>query len=598
MEKNFYKSLILSAILLCLGLSITAKSQIPELLSGWPFKTNSGFVAFLCTPATTADSTNCGDMAVYFADNLSKIYKFQSDGTNFLNWPFVNEDTTYFNISNPIVVDIDHDGFNEVLKIGTIYSDGLSPIDYQYRALFLIDHDGALMPGWPWIYTARIGGINVADFNDDGEYEIMATVPSSGLLFSFNRYGNIIDGWPIELPSDVQEALPRSYCVGDLDLDGTCELIIAGLNHIYGFNHDGTMHTGFPINIPDTSYHYCYSGAQPALADIDHDGYLEIIASSSQWHPGMIFNSEIYIYEHTGVIKDPWPLSLSGLYVYQNPIPVDIDGDSDIEIGFQAGTQFYFLDINKNPKPGWPRVFYGPDGEIRSSNSDFIIADLNGDDHCEIFTDYNVLYPDSLGPDSIWYYGHSWLFGVDYQGNELPGYPIRVNGAYLGLPPQFGYDEINHRLYMAIATEMLWFGLMDTVSLELFLFPDSTGPADQWPMLSHDLLMTRNYNFVDNAASDIRENPEAVPNSFCVRQNYPNPFNSSTVIRYDLPDQATVTIKIYNILGQVIATLADGIQPAGRHSVIWNADNSPSGVYFCQIQTGEYLVTRKMMLIK
>jgi hypothetical protein len=79
------------------------------------------------------------------------------------------------------------------------------------------------MPGWPWIYTTRIGGINVADFNDDGEYEIMATVPSSGLLFSFNRYGNIIDGWPIELPSDVQEALPRSYCVGDLDLDGTCE---------------------------------------------------------------------------------------------------------------------------------------------------------------------------------------------------------------------------------------------------------------------------------------------------------------------------------------------------------------------------------------
>jgi hypothetical protein len=50
-------------------------------------------------------------MAVYFADNLSKIYKFQSNGTNFSNWPFVNEDRTYFNISNPIVVDIDHDGY-------------------------------------------------------------------------------------------------------------------------------------------------------------------------------------------------------------------------------------------------------------------------------------------------------------------------------------------------------------------------------------------------------------------------------------------------------------------------------------------------------
>jgi hypothetical protein len=151
---------------------------------------------------------------------------------------------------------------------------------------------------------------------------------------------------------------------------------------------------------------------------------------------------------------------------------------------------------------------------------------------------------------------------------------------------------------MGMATESYTSENGHAISFELYQYPDSTGPADQWPMLSHDLLMTRNYNFVDNAASDIRENPEAVPNSFCVRQNYPNPFNSSTVIRYDLPDQATVTIKIYNILGQVIATLADGIQPAGRHSVIWNADNSPSGVYFCQIQTGEYLVTRKMMLIK
>jgi hypothetical protein len=294
----------------------------------------------------------------------------------------------------------------------------------------------------------------------------------------------------------------------------------------------------------------------------------------------------------------PWPLELPNKYVNQNPIPADINGDGNIEIGFQAGSQFYFVDINKNSLPGWPRTFYRPDGQIRDSFIDWIIADLNGDGQCEIFTDYNASFADSIVGDTTQYFSYSWLFGIDYQGNNLPDYPIRVGGSYFRRPPEFGYDKNLHRLYMGISTETYHSESGHEISFELYQFSDSTGPADQWPMLSHDLLMTRNYNFVDNAAVRIADDKPRLPQSFCVRQNYPNPFNSSTIIQYDLPFKSTVDIKIYNILGQSIETLAKEIQPPGYYSIRWNAGNYPSGVYYCQIEAGNFSVSRKMVLLK
>ena len=72
-------------------------------------------------------------------------------------------------------------------------------------------------------------------------------------------------------------------------------------------------------------------------------------------------------------------------------------------------------------------------------------------------------------------------------------------------------------------------------------------------------------------------------------QNYPNPFNPSTRIEYVLHGQNTVTLKIYNILGQEVATLLDEEQSAGRHTIEWNSRSSAglqvsSGVYFCRIE--------------
>ncbi len=93
-----------------------------------------------------------------------------------------------------------------------------------------------------------------------------------------------------------------------------------------------------------------------------------------------------------------------------------------------------------------------------------------------------------------------------------------------------------------------------------------------------------------------------IPTTFELRQNYPNPFNPSTVIAYGLPKDVMVSLKVYNMIGQEIATLVNERQPAGRYAVSFNTQtlgfNLSSGMYFYRLHAGEVVEIRKMMLVK
>ena len=99
------------------------------------------------------------------------------------------------------------------------------------------------------------------------------------------------------------------------------------------------------------------------------------------------------------------------------------------------------------------------------------------------------------------------------------------------------------------------------------------------------------------------EEPKSLPGSFALHQNYPNPFNASTVIKYDLPRKANVTITVYNILGQRVATPVDAEQDAGYHEIVWDGTSIQgkpvaSGVYFYRIQADGFTRSKKMLLLK
>lgn len=98
---------------------------------------------------------------------------------------------------------------------------------------------------------------------------------------------------------------------------------------------------------------------------------------------------------------------------------------------------------------------------------------------------------------------------------------------------------------------------------------------------------------------------DVTPTTFRLEQNYPNPFNPSTMVMYNLPVDADVRCVVYNTLGQNVATLVSGIQPAGPMNVRWNASGVPSGLYLCRLDavsiadpTKHFSLTRKMMLVK
>ena len=99
------------------------------------------------------------------------------------------------------------------------------------------------------------------------------------------------------------------------------------------------------------------------------------------------------------------------------------------------------------------------------------------------------------------------------------------------------------------------------------------------------------------------DNDSVRPESFHLDQPYPNPFNPSCVIEYSIPERSHTTIAVYNILGQKVATLVDGIKPAGRHSIEWygkddSGNPAASGIYLYRIEAGKFVGARKMLLLK
>ncbi len=122
--------------------------------------------------------------------------------------------------------------------------------------------------------------------------------------------------------------------------------------------------------------------------------------------------------------------------------------------------------------------------------------------------------------------------------------------------------------------------IADTLGLELF-FPDffEGSLTIQSPL----------------AADDDQLN---LPAALELKQNYPNPFNPSTIISFTLPERAQVSLKIYNILGQEVATLVEGVENAGIHDIHWDAAGAASGVYFYRLTYNNEILTRKMALLR
>ena len=105
--------------------------------------------------------------------------------------------------------------------------------------------------------------------------------------------------------------------------------------------------------------------------------------------------------------------------------------------------------------------------------------------------------------------------------------------------------------------------------------------------------------FIENQLTSVGEGQGSIlPDEYNLEQNYPNPFNNSTTIKYSIPKEGLVTIKVYNIIAEEVATLVDEVRKPGNYELQFNAGSLPSGVYIYRLISGEFVSTRKMVLLK
>lgn len=123
-----------------------------------------------------------------------------------------------------------------------------------------------------------------------------------------------------------------------------------------------------------------------------------------------------------------------------------------------------------------------------------------------------------------------------------------------------------------------------------------------------DVPIDISYQFINKNSENIGSGNSVleimpVPTEFALHNNYPNPFNPTTTIAYDLPQDGTVRLIIYDVMGREVTRLVNGFTPAGYHNVRWDARNAlgeqvSAGVYFYHLQSGAYVKTQKMVLLK
>ena len=142
-------------------------------------------------------------------------------------------------------------------------------------------------------------------------------------------------------------------------------------------------------------------------------------------------------------------------------------------------------------------------------------------------------------------------------------------------------------------------GLPEAIGIDqIVVFPD----FDLGGRTQDNIIYFDNISFYSNSVG-VDNRSETFPQGFVLEQNFPNPFNPSTTLRYELPEDGLVNVTIYDMMGRQVSTLVSSHQTAGYKSIQWNATNDfgkpvSAGVYLYQIQAGEFVQTKKMVLLK
>ena len=195
-------------------------------------------------------------------------------------------------------------------------------------------------------------------------------------------------------------------------------------------------------------------------------------------------------------------------------------------------------------------------------------------------------------------YNHPEVFGLcglhsgAFQSNNYEAYNLIINGPVKDIKWSsiWGSYEGNITQTMRSLRDFL---LSSSYEIDWLERPE----GHSWGLWRATIDKMLEYFFPGNPNNIFADN-NTIPERFILRQNYPNPFNPSTKIKFSLPSSGSTSLKIFNTLGEEVTILLDKELTTGTYEVEWNAEGLPSGVYFYQLKTGEFVETKKMILMK
>jgi hypothetical protein len=151
---------------------------------------------------------------------------------------------------------------------------------------------------------------------------------------------------------------------------------------------------------------------------------------------------------------------------------------------------------------------------------------------------------------------------------------------------------------LIIEQDNIYATLDNTSDINLSFEKNPKEPEDGW---QRDYLLFINGRYQQNYDLNLQSavsNMSNLPRVFNLSQNYPNPFNPSTTIKYALPKDVNVNLKIYDLLGREVKTLVNEFKKAGYYEITFNFIDFASGVYFYRIEAGNYTNSKKMVIVK
>jgi hypothetical protein len=140
--------------------------------------------------------------------------------------------------------------------------------------------------------------------------------------------------------------------------------------------------------------------------------------------------------------------------------------------------------------------------------------------------------------------------------------------------------------------------LNDIVGRDVFVDVEMLGRGRVEPLIDDDYLIMPRTPGSPYGSPLGKSAEKTIPISYGLYQNYPNPFNLSTVIRFDLPEAQVVSVKVFNVLGQEVMTVASGLHEAGEHSVTADFSNLPTGMYIYRMNAGKFSDVKKLLVVK